>query len=200
MLKKLFDKFWLFSNRKYLNRFHNITDINATGFKIRNIKNIIIEEYIWKNIKDIFFSKEDKSEIVITDIKGEKTAVSKEYANWFLLLKNLRKNFKSFDYNYIQKIFDSFEFCEVCGHKTIDENYCVLCGTDLWTDDLKRDYKNKIEYIKEEQLDIYAVMSSLEKVDFEKFKDSGFKKDPNYKLLVSKEEVYKYSLNFYIND
>lgn len=153
------------------------------------------KEYLWASLDDAFFNK-NKDEI--TFIGREKLIVKKsDCSNWALFLSDFPRNFKSLDYTYIDSLFSDLQTCRMCGMKAYNGEECYYCGTVKWSEELGNDYGTDENYIRELQLDFFATMDESEQFDDFKLKDNFFKQDPNWKPLVTKEEVLEYSRKEY---
>ncbi|MBN1251579.1 MAG: hypothetical protein JXR51_09170 [Bacteroidales bacterium] len=196
MFEKLSFFFWKLFNKKYINSKKQFISISKTGFEVINLLGDTLYLYKWEDIEDIYFEDENHDNLIIVDSKNVSISYPKSTINWIHFLKTVPQNFKSLDYEHIANYLKSLKYCEICGYKAVDE-YCDVCSAETWDDKFLEDYESKEEYLKEEQLDYYAVMSIYEHVDFEQDKDLGFEKDINYKIYVSKEEILKHSAEFY---
>jgi len=98
-----------------------------------------------------------------------------------------------FNSKNVEEFVKDFKFCEICGMKAVKDETCLHCYSDVWNEELKEDYETKEDYIKADQLDLYSIVSSLSRVDFNRYDNSGFEKNPDFKVSVTKEEVFKYS-------
>ena len=165
---------------------------NEHGFFIHKGKKTT--EYRWTSFDDAFFNEKKNA---ITFSGREKVVVKKSVVNWELFVSNLPKNFRSLDYNFIDSIFANLLTCRMCGMNAYNGEECYYCGTEKWSEELENEYGTDENHIRELQLDFFATMEPSEKFSEFKIKDNFFKQDPNWKPLVTKEEVLEYSKKEY---
>ncbi len=83
--------------------------------------------------------------------------------------------------------------CDVCGYKAVkaSEENCSLCGSDVWE---KQDnaslQKDKIEWLKEEQLFMFMLDSANQAVDFYMTEnEDGYEKDMEWKPVITENDL-----------
>lgn len=110
--------------------------------------------------------------------------------NFYLLLNSIPQHlFSNEDKTYIKSMFQNLKDCEICGYKSVFENRCVRCLKESWNNSLLEYYDNKLEYIKEIQMDLFIDEDNDEKV--RQF-DRSFEKLPDHKFIFNDEELKKY--------
>lgn len=82
--------------------------------------------------------------------------------------------------------------CKICGTIAVFDNQCLVCISDVYNAEKHDKFKHEIDYLKEEQLDLFGTMDKNEKVDFFEQK-TFFKRNLNWKPLVTEAEVIAYS-------
>ena len=80
--------------------------------------------------------------------------------------------------------------CKICGAIAVVEDICRNCESEVWTNKLDED---ELEYLKEAQLDYFSTWQKEDEIDLE---IHHFNKDLNWKLLVAKEEILRYSKEY----
>ena len=101
--------------------------------------------------------------------------------------------YKNFDYAYIASFFSNLKTCVVCGAIAFNDSECLSCGCTNWTNELEKDYLNYEEYVKANQLDIFATLEKNEKFCDFKIIDKNFEFDSNWTPMVTKKEVLEFS-------
>lgn len=175
-------------------KYQRIEGINSKGFKIA--KGTKRKQYYWRDINWIKFDKE-KFRLVFKE--KNKIAIDEKTQNFYLLLKNIPLGYHDYDYTYIDSFFSKLTTCVVCGAVAFKESKCLSCGCTSWTDELEKDYSNYEEYVKTNQLEIFATMEKNEKFCDFKLNDNNFDIDTNWRPKVTKKEVLDYSEKEYWN-
>ncbi len=175
-----------------------IENISSSGFELYDLEYNLKDRFSWSEIKSIKFSSDYKS-LIFIDTNSKQKILSDKTNNWYALIQKIPENYTEFDSAYVKNFIQDFQFCEICGMKAVKNNSCLHCYSDTWTDDLKEDYPNKESYIKSEQLDLYSITSKLASVNFKRYDNSGFEKNPNFLPSVTKKEVSDYSYKYFIN-
>jgi len=178
----------------------SVEEVNNFGFKI-NIKNSDVF-YDWQNVKSVklkvsFLEKNIKKISLLFKFNNgkPKIEIDNRFRNFYYLLKNLPKEYKSIDNNFIENLFKNLKTCPFCGLVSYYNDRCLdcICSLDFWTEEQKEDYPTIEDYIKEEQLEIFATNDKNEKFNDFKIKNLAFQQDENWKPLVSKQQVLQYS-------
>ena len=169
---------------------------NFLEIRIEDEKGFIVQElfgpktYKWSDFNRIEFRKELKD----NELRGKKKVVLDAYMNgYYLVLKKLPSVLAGSYSLQIQKFFDSLSTCEICGLVAVEEDYCLSCSYDVWSEELKEYYTDKDTYIKEGQLDVFSIEEPNQ--PFQNFETSvvGLDKNPNWRPNITKEEVIEYS-------
>jgi len=89
---------------------------------------------------------------------------------------------------------EKYKTCEVCGYKAFNtkEGICEVCFSESWEEEVESgDYKNKLEWLKEEQLETFVIDSLNQKMDFSLPEDEvkSFKRDTSWKPIITKEDL-----------
>lgn len=169
-----------------------IEGINNTGFKIA--KGTKIKEYHWQDIQWINF---DKVKFSLNLKHKHRIVLDRKTHNFYSLLKNIPRGYKDFDYAYITSFFSNLTTCVACGAVAFNDSECLSCGCSAWTNELGKYYLNYTEYIKANQLEIFATMEKDEKFSDFKIIDKNFEFDSNWAPMVTKKEVLEYSKKEY---
>jgi len=86
-----------------------------------------------------------------------------------------------------------FQTCEVCGYKAVDINKseCNYCASQTWGKEKSFGlYDNKEEWLRDQQLFWFGLDEISEKANFyEPTVDEGFKKDKNWKPIITQEDL-----------
>ena len=95
------------------------------------------------------------------------------------------------DYEFRRNLFENLKTCPFCGLVSYYNGRCLdcICSLWFWTEDQKEDYPTVEDYIKEEQLELFAIRNRNEKFNEFKTKSLAFEQDKNWKPLVSKQQV-----------
>jgi hypothetical protein len=175
-----------------VNKLNYLSSVDMSGFTI--FKNDKQFSYSWMEFNDAVFDNTKQK----LRLKGTRNIViKKSLGNWYKLLKTIPRTFPGLDYSYIDGLFNDLQTCMVCGMVAANALECMYCASDIWSDDLKSEFESEEKYIIENQLDEFATMDKTEKFCNFILKDTFFNQDPNWKPLVTKEQVLEYSKNEY---
>lgn len=86
----------------------------------------------------------------------------------------------------------TLQSCEICGYDAIEitKNKCDYCENIPYDQKKIKGYKDKQEWLKEEQLFWFSLDSASQKVDFfNPAVDEGFIKDKNWKPSITQQEL-----------
>lgn len=184
---------FIFKLENLFSRYHQqIEDINSTGFKI--IKGAKSKQYYWRDIKWIKF---DKNKFRITLRHTHKVVVDKKTHHFYLLLKSIPSGFNDFDYSYVNSFFSSLTTCIICGKIALHDSECLSCGCSEWNKNHQKVFLDRTDYLKTNQLDVFATMEKSEKFSDFKINDICFDSDLGWTPMVTKEEVLEYSKKEY---
>ena len=178
--------------KKIVNEMRVVKNISTLGFEIYDLNDNLKKSYDWKKIKSIKFSSDFK-ELHITDFNGNQANIPEKTTNWYALIQKIPETFAEFDHAYVKQFMEDVIFCEVCGMKAVKNGICLHCYSDVWNSELEEDYENKEAYIKAEQLDLYSTINPVAPINLNMYDKSGFEKNPDFKVSVSKEEIFIYS-------
>lgn len=161
-------------------------------------QNIIYEKKPILNMKDIvkaeveFDLKELKLYIQNSIDTDNSFSFSKQDPNYYLLLKAVSLHlFQEDMQNRISDLFQNLKDCEICGHKALDHKSCLRCNNEPWGTSKyhEEDYGEKLEYIKECQMDLFIDEDGYE----EYFKyDHSFEKIPGHQILFTPDDLEEY--------
>lgn len=165
---------------------------NERGFNIH--RGDRTKEYYWNSFDDAVFN-EKKDAVTFTG--REKFVVKKADVSWERFLSNIPKNYRSLDYKFIDNLFADLQTCRACGMLAFNGEQCYYCGAEKWSKELENDYGTDENYLREIQLDVFAVVEPSDKFENFILKDNLFKQDPKWKPLVTKSEVMEYSKKEY---
>ena len=87
--------------------------------------------------------------------------------------------------------------CNICGSIAIDKNTCLDCGNSIYDNNIHLDYKGEEDYLKTEQLELFATMNKDEKFDGFYSDSSNFKIDSDWTPLITEKELIEYSKREY---
>ena len=85
--------------------------------------------------------------------------------------------------------------CEICGYIAIDKENtaCDNCISDTWNAfDAKEEYKNKEEWVKEEQLFWFSTDSFNDSLFYTPYMVDSFIKDKNWKPSITADDIIEY--------
>ena len=181
-----------------ISEMRRIENISSSGFEIYDLEYNLKDRFSRSKIKTIKFSSGYKS-LMLTDVYSKTFYLNNDINNWYALIQKIPEGYENFDYNYVSDFVKDFEYCEVCGMKAVKNNTCLHCYSGVWNNDLQEDYPDKESYIKSEQLDLYSITSKLASVNFKRYDNSGFEKNPDFFPSVTKDEVPDYSNKYFIN-
>jgi hypothetical protein len=173
-----------------------IDNITKTGIDIyKSNKKQTIK---WNDVISVYLDK-NKTKLIIT-LKNEKIQIPKNSINWYKLIRSIPDKYADFDFDYVDKLFNSLTTCEICGAIANRDNECLSCGSESFDYKKHPEFKTKNDYIKEKQLELFAILDRDDK--FEGFCEAtdGFEIDKNWIPLITETELFEYSKNEYWND
>ncbi|EAY26655.1 hypothetical protein [Microscilla marina] len=150
------------------------------------------EAFAWADVKTAQLN-EDKTALSIALQNGHTFTIDDDIDNWYWLLKYVPNHFE--DADYIKALFESFTACDVCGNIAVLGEECQACYEVIWHKNSV--YPTKEKFIKERQLEIFGTDSPLEKIVFKVYEGEAFKKNPDWQLLVTEEEILDFSQENY---
>jgi hypothetical protein len=149
------------------------------------------KEIPWSDVKSIQFSK-SKEDVNIHLNNGEHFHIPSDTSGLVGLFKNMPASVLNSDKEYLEKIYTELTGCKVCGNIAVWQNQCNVCHSDQ-DDILSPDSDIELQNIKEEQLQLFATYEEDEPIDWEFHIDPNFERDPNWKILVTEEEIMEFS-------
>ncbi len=149
-------------------------------------------EVAWKEVKSIEFTK-NREDVNVKLNNGEHFHIPSDTSGLVSLLKNMPDELMTENLKAILTNIESdLKLCKVCGNIAVWYNQCNVCHSDQ--DDVSNpDPKIEEQNIREEQLQMFATYEKEEDIDWEFHIDSNYERDPNWKLLVTEEEILEFS-------
>ena len=137
---------------------------------------------------------------MIIGLENKKIRIPNNSLNWYKLIRSIPTKFSDFDFDYIDKLFNALTTCEICGVIAINDNECLSCGSESYEYKKHTDFKTQNEYIKSNQLELFAILDKGDK--FEGFYEAtdGFEIDKKWNPLITETELIEYSQNEYWDD
>lgn len=148
----------------------------------------------WDNIRDAAFS-DGKTILVFTKNDDSETIISNDIDNWYWLLKHVPAGFTSFDYTYVQALFESLKPCHICGNISVLGNECLACYESTW--EASSGYPDKEQFIREMQLEVFSPVNPDEELSFELPDSKAFVKNPDWFPSITKIEMLAFSKENY---
>lgn len=166
-----------------------IDAISTNGFKIKhkNRKTIVS----WQSLTSVKFNK-DYTVLKINQ-NGKVQKIHKNAINWYKLIQSVPSSFDSFDFEYVNKLINRLTTCNVCGSIAVDDKTCLDCGHIMFDSNIQLDYKSEEEYLKAEQLELFATMDKNEKFEGFYSDSNNFKTDSEWSPLITEDELMIYS-------
>ncbi len=159
----------------------NQQNVRKNNKAVLNIKNIVKAEveydlqrlWLYTNQEDGFY-------------------FSWQEPNYYLLLKKIPFLLFPEDIRHkISELFQSLKDCEICGYKALHQRNCLRCHHEPWRDSgyFIENYKDKSNYIKECQMDIF-----IDEDDYEKYfkHDRAFEKSSGHQILFTSDDLREY--------
>jgi len=168
-----------------------IAGIDALGFTLEEKGSE--RKILWNDISSIRLAP--KKELSIKFHSGKKIFISDKYVNWFQLLKQIPKSklYNNEILDYLAEVHARVKNCKICGRIAVENSTCLSCGSEVYNDSMKDEHGTLNDYIREEQLFLFSLTDEEEKVDFLMDDECDFELDPDWKPIVTEEEVMKYS-------
>lgn len=172
-----------------------INDINDRGFTLNH--NQKKTKIYWKDIQNI--ELEDDRVILVRLLNGKEIKIDDEYSRWYSFLKKIpNPKLKTTQIpEFLETTFSNLKTCKVCGSIAMNSEKCLSCGTNCFNHELKKEFKNEIDYVKSEQLELFCTDDKHEKIDFYEEEKDGFERDKNWNPIVTEKEVIEYSRTNY---
>ncbi len=149
-------------------------------------------EIKWSELKSANISKNDM-DLVLVLTNNEKVIIPANTSGIVSFFKYLPVNFNSPEQKIkIENIYKSLIDCKVCGAVAVYLNQCSVCHSDLELVS-DEDPATELENIKEEQLVLFATYEEQDEIDWEFNLNPNYQRNPDWKLLVSEEEILSYS-------
>lgn len=174
---------------------NSISDIDSKGFTINNNQKSLRLD--WDEIK--YFKLDQNSNLLIEQNKGKQIKIEKDYFFWYALLQKTpsSKLINSQIPDYLNRIFEDLKTCPVCGKIALGQEKCLSCKSLTFNNELKEEFANEYEYIKDEQLELFCTDDKHEIVNFYLDDDDGFEIDKRWKPIISEKDVIEYSKENY---
>jgi len=198
---KLYDNYTLTKILNDKNQIEEVKDVNNLGFTINYKEDLIF--YNWQNVTSIKLKSHFAEKRTIKTIglsfrfsdSKKKLNINNHFTNFYYLLRNIPNGYDLMDYNFVESLFKNLKTCSFCGLVSYYNGRCLncICSLDFWTEEQKEDYPTIEDYIKEEQLELFATYSRSEIFNEFKMISLSFEQDKNWKPLVSKQQVLQYS-------
>ena len=170
-----------------------IENINKDGFEIHLIKNRKIQsikKVWWENIAKASLKK---NELRLHTKSGEKIFLDFSIKHFYALIRQIPKDFTNISYRQVSAHFKGLKPCLICGSIAANNYQCLACETPVWRKEFSKYYDNKRDYVKAKQLDLFASLQKNGQQAITFNRDETFQLQSNWKLLVSEEEIEKYS-------
>ena len=189
---------------------------NGLSYKWKNVKNIYFEDFDEYQLKYSFLIVEfNKQKVKHQGWTDNKLYISKNLIGCCNFINNLPKSFPNIDINYL-KHFENPQFCEICGYKSVYYNECECCENDIWDKNIlewknsikrfnqdENKYKRRIEFYQEKldnkekykikDISYNQIRWVIDEGDIYEKEQKNYLKNPNYKILFSKDEYEEYS-------
>lgn len=186
--------FWFFFQNRSIEKQINKT-LEKIIFLKSDKKGFIIEfnddrETIkanWNDFDDIKLSNEN-----VSIIKNKKIVhiIDDSYLGWYQFIQDVPIGFDSYDYIFVEQFFNNLKGCQICGLLALKNDKCLACGSEVWNKNLLELFNSEVEYIKEEQLDMFEPCED-DPILLNNDPESGFKSDPNWIKVVTELELEK---------
>lgn len=103
-----------------------IDNITKTGFDIcKSNKKQTIK---WDDVISVYLDN-NKTKLIIS-FENKKIQIPKNSISWYKLIRSIPAKYTDFDFNYVERLFNSLTTCEICGAIANRNNECLLCGSE----------------------------------------------------------------------
>ncbi len=171
--------------------------IRRTDFDAARENPYIFEDRLiyWHHVKDVTFDNTITNLRVLFKNK-EELILPNTYDGWYAFIKQVPiELFPDFDTKIVDDLYKQFEACKICSAIAVLDKVCHNCYNDVWeTSWSKEEGCLEIDYLKEEQLSYFATAEEGESLDFSLV---AFDRFTDWELLVSEDEILKYSSEFF---
>lgn len=165
-----------------------ITSITIKGFKLLNGSKT--KQYYWDDFHSAIINKD----LSLLQLKGKANiTINSKVGNFYALLKKIPRGLKELEYQLIETFFSELETCVVCSCIAVKNDKCFVCSSESWNAEIAKEYTSYSDYIKANQLEIFATMEKGEVFCDFKLNNINFETDKNWKPMVTKKEVLEYS-------
>ncbi len=160
-----------------------IIETNSEGFTVTTT-DTEKKNYHWKDILNIRIN-DSKTEI-ISDKKIIEV-LTPDYTNYYDFIQKIPKDYKDFDYSFVDLFFTKLSGCKCCGLISLFDNKCLACGFEKWNNGLLDEYNSEEEYNRERQYELFEPFNDDE-IDINNKPEQGFKSDTLWIPIVKKED------------
>ena len=170
-------------------------DENNEGFSVK--RGARTKKYVWGDFTHVYLD-DTFTKLFLNGSKNVK--ISSNSLQFYLLLRSLPTGYMGLDYSKIKDFFEHLETCKICGSIAVRDEICLDCGCSVYDSELDQDYASENEFIIDNQLNVFCVFEENEPFHDFKLEFIGFDLDPNWKPLVSKQDVLYYSKKHFWDD
>lgn len=164
------------------------TSITNKGFKL--LHGSKTKQYYWDDFHSAIINKD----LSLLELKGKASiTVNSNVGNFYALLKKIPKGLKDLEYQLIENYFSELKTCLVCSCIAVKDEKCIVCSSESWNAKMAKEYTSYSDYIKANQLEIFATMEKSEVFCDFKLDNINFETDKDWKPIVTKKEVLEYS-------
>lgn len=178
-----------------------ILNINKQNFQLNEFRTpsgkTKTKIYKWDDFSKTEFDSENQ-EIKLIAKNGKDLEINSKFSNWYFFIHNIPSRLRNNKIDHFNKnLFLDLSTCLVCGTIAFKNNKCMSCGSISY-DEAKKDanyeeFKTELDYLKNEQLELFETLEEGEKVEFYLDEDPLFKLDKNWKPIVTEAEVIQFS-------
>lgn len=181
--------------KKYLaknpsQRFFKLIEINSTKVIYKTPKNsqTTQDSFDWQEVKTAQLNTE-LDILNITFNSGAALSINNIKDNWYWLLKHVPDHLEAA--TQIRHIFEHLTACDVCGYIAVSKDECLVCYEEPWEPNELHSHKE--DFIKQEQLEVFSTARPSDKINYALEDSLAFDKNPDWKLLVTEEEILAFS-------
>lgn len=170
-----------------------IENIDESSFEIHQIENgkiKSIEKILWEDIAKASLRKD---ELRLYTRDGQRMFISPKTKHFYTLIRQIPKNFTNITFRQVNAHFKDLKPCLICGSVAANGYHCLSCETPVWRKQFSKYYENKRDYVKAKQLDLFASLQKNSQQALTFSRDETFDLHKHWKLLVSEEDIKKYS-------
>lgn len=131
----------------------------------------------------------NENEVVVYLQPSNELHFAASHYGYYDLIRKMPKGFKSFDYEFVERVFERLEGCETCGLLAVKDVKCLACGSAKWDISMLSKFDSKEAYLIQEQIDLFEPLDDEDEINLNNTPEDGFQSDLNWKPVITEQEL-----------